>query len=142
MHTIQQILEKKGHDIHWIDPASSVFDAVRRMAELGIGALLVTEEGAPVGMMSERDYARKVILEGKSSRETRVAEIMSTKLVTIEPTATADAGLALMTRKRIRHLPVMADGQLVGMVSIGDLVNAVIDDQQNLIEQLERYVTG
>lgn len=142
MHTIQQILDKKGHDIHWIDPGSSVFDAVRRMAELGIGALLVTRDGQPIGMMSERDYARKVILEGRSSRETRVAEIMSATLITIEPNATADAGLTLMTKKRIRHLPVIADGQLQGMVSIGDLVNAVIDDQQNLIEQLERYVTG
>lgn len=142
MHTIHQILESKGHDTHWVAPDSSVFDAIRRMAELGIGALLVMRNGDPVGMFSERDYARKVILEGRSSRETKVADIMSSPLVTIESRATADAGLALMTKKRIRHLPVMDDGQLKGVVSIGDLVNAVIDDQSQLIEQLERYVTG
>jgi len=142
VHTIQQILDRKGHDIHWIEPDSSVFDAVRRMAELGIGALLVTEDDRPVGMMSERDYARKVILEGRSSRETKVGDIMSAPLITIEPEAAADAGLALMTQKRIRHLPVMDGDALKGVVSIGDLVNAVIDDQHHLIEQLERYVTG
>ena len=93
-------------------------------------------------MLSERDYARKVILEGRSSRETKVESIMSAPLVTIEGRAEADAGLALMTQKRIRHLPVIDDGELKGVVSIGDLVNAVIDDQSQLIEQLERYVTG
>lgn len=142
MHTIHQILERKGHEVHWVSPDSSVYDAVRRMAELGIGALLVMRDGKPAAMLSERDYARKVILEGRSSRETRVSEIMSEKLVTIEGQATADAGLALMTRKRFRHLPVVDGSELVGVVSIGDLVNAVIDDQHKLIEQLERYVTG
>ncbi len=142
MHTIDQILDRKGRDTHWVAPDSSVFDAIRRMAELGIGALLVMDNGTPVGMLSERDYARKVILEGKSSRETKVSAIMSAPLVTIEGRATADAGLALMTKKRIRHLPVLDDGELKGVVSIGDLVNAVIDDQSLLIEQLERYVTG
>jgi len=142
MHTIDQILDRKGHDTHWIAPDSSVFDAIRRMAELGIGALLVMRDGEAVGMLSERDYARKVILEGRSSRETKVESIMSAPLVTIEGRAEADAGLALMTQKRIRHLPVIDDGELKGVVSIGDLVNAVIDDQSQLIEQLERYVTG
>lgn len=142
MQTIHQILDRKGSEIHWIPPDSSVFDAIRRMAELGIGALLVMRDGKPVGMLSERDYARKVILEGRSSRETRVSDIMSSPLVTIEGQATAEAGLALMTKKRIRHLPVISDGELKGVVSIGDLVNAVIDGQSHLIEQLERYVTG
>lgn len=142
MQTIHQILERKGSDIHWVAPDSSVFEAIRRMAELGIGALLVMKDGRPVGMLSERDYARKVILEGRSSRETTVEDIMSAPLITIRGNATADAGLALMTRKRVRHLPVIDDSELMGVVSIGDLVNAVIDDQQNLIEQLERYVTG
>jgi len=142
MHTIHQILDQKGTDIHWVSPDDSVLDAVRRMAEKGIGALLVMNRGEPVGLMSERDYARKVILEGKRSRDTRVGEIMSSPLISIEGRATADAGLALMTRHKIRHLPVVDDGKLVGLVSIGDLVDAVIDDQQRLIDQLERYVTG
>lgn len=142
MHTIQQILEIKGHDIYSVEPDSIVFDAVRKMAELGVGALLVMENTQPVGMMSERDYARKVILEGRRSRETRVSEIMSTPLVTIDRHAKAREGLALMTEKRIRHLPVMDDNQLLGVVSIGDLVNKVIEDQKYLIDQLERYVAG
>lgn len=142
MQTIHQILDRKGSDIHWIAPDSSVFEAIRRMAELGIGALLVMQDGKPAGMLSERDYARKVILEGKASRDTPVESIMSAPLISITGAATADAGLALMTKKRIRHLPVIDDGDLKGVVSIGDLVNAVIDDQSQLIEQLERYVTG
>ncbi len=142
MHTINQILEHKGNDIHWVSPEDSVLDAVRQMAEKGIGALLVMKDGEPIGMMSERDYARKVILEGKRSRDTRVNEVMSSPLISIEGRATADAGLALMTRHKIRHLPVVVDARLTGVVSIGDLVDAVIDDQQRLIDQLERYVTG
>lgn len=142
MHTVNQILSRKGNDIHWVSPQESVLDAVRQMAEKGIGALLVMKDDDPVGMMSERDYARKVILEGKRSRDTQVSEVMSSPLITIEGRATADAGLALMTRHKIRHLPVVDDGKLIGVVSIGDLVDAVIDDQQRLIDQLERYVTG
>ncbi|MCA1779764.1 MAG: CBS domain-containing protein [Xanthomonadaceae bacterium] len=142
MHTIHQILEHKGRDIHWIAPHNSVYEAIHHMAELGIGALLVMQQDKPVGMVSERDYARKVILEGRRSRDTRVDEIMSKTLITIAGAATADAGLALMTRNRIRHLPVVDNNELIGVVSIGDLVNAVIDDQQLLIDQLERYVTG
>ncbi|MFU8878706.1 MAG: CBS domain-containing protein, partial [Wenzhouxiangellaceae bacterium] len=142
MHTIHQILDHKGRHLHWVAPESSVYDAIHKMAELGIGALLVMDIGQPVGMVSERDYARKVILEGKSSRQTRVGEIMSSPLISIPGNATADTGLAVMTRHRIRHLPVIDDDELIGLVSIGDLVNAVIDDQQLLIEQLERYVTG
>lgn len=142
MHTIHQILDHKGRDVLSVAPDSTVYEAIRKMAEMGIGALLVMRDGEPVGMLSERDYARKVILEGRGSRETRVEEIMSGPLITIEGRATADAGLALMTKNRIRHLPVVDEGELIGVVSIGDLVNAVIDDQQQLIEQLERYVTG
>ncbi|MDT8437873.1 MAG: CBS domain-containing protein [Wenzhouxiangellaceae bacterium] len=142
MHTIHQILKQKGNDVHWVGPDSTVFDAIRKMAELGVGALLVMREGKPVGMLSERDYARKVILEGKRSRECQVGDIMSSSLISIDGRASAEAGLALMSNKHIRHLPVIDDGKLVGMVSIGDLVNAVIADQQQLIEQLERYVTG
>lgn len=142
MHTIHQILDHKGSDILWVAPDSTVFDAIRKMAEKGIGALLVMHEDKPVGMFSERDYARKVILEGRSSRDTKVKDIMSGSLITIDGRATAEAGLALMTRERVRHLPVIDGGKLVGLVSIGDLVNAVIDDQKLLIQQLERYVAG
>ncbi len=142
MHTIQQILETKGQAIHSVTPDSIVLDAIRSMAELGIGALLVIKDGEPVGMMSERDYARKVILEGRQSRETRVEDIMSSPLITIDQSAKAREGLALMTEKRIRHLPVMQGERLVGVVSIGDLVHTVIQDQKHLIEQLERYVSG
>lgn len=142
MHTIRQILAAKGDALWTVSPDDRVIDAVRQMAERGVGALLVMQDGQPVGMFSERDYARKVILAGRSSRETNVGEIMSTTLTTVSPRAVAEEGLALMTRKRVRHLPVVEDGELLGLVSIGDLVNVVIEDQQALIEQLERYVTG
>jgi CBS domain-containing protein len=142
MHNIRHIIAEKGQEIWSVRSDQTVYDAIHRMAELGIGALLVIDDGDLVGLVSERDYARKVILEGKRSRECPIKEIMSTSLITIDPRATANEGLALMTRKRIRHLPVIEDGALLGVVSIGDLVNAVIGDQQALIEQLERYVSG
>jgi len=142
MHNIRHVLGEKGKDIWSVHSTQTVYEAVRTMAELGVGALMVIDEQKLVGMFSERDYARKVILEGKASRETIVAEVMSSPPVTIHPQATAQEGLALMTQKRFRHLPVMEDGTLLGLVSIGDLVNAVIDDQQALIQQLERYVAG
>ena len=142
MHTIRQILAEKGNEIWSVSPDDSVLDGIRHMAERGVGALMVMRDGELVGMFSERDYARKIILAGKSSRDTHVNDIMSPDVVTISPLATADEGLALMTRKRFRHLPVIEDGQVIGLVSIGDLVNAIIGDQQQLIEQLERYVSG
>lgn len=142
VHTIRQILNEKGREIHSVAPDDTVYEAIRRMAELGIGALLVMDGEQLVGVISERDYARKVILEDRRSRETKVQDIMTTKVITIEASASADAGLALMTRRKFRHLPVMDDEELVGVVSIGDLVNAVLGDQQHLIEQLERYVAG
>lgn len=142
MHNVRQILEQKGSVIWSVGPDDLVIDAVRRMAEHGVGAMLVMADGEMKGMFSERDYARKVILAGRASRETRVHEVMTTPLVTVDPRATAEEGLALMTRKRIRHLPVVEKGVLLGLVSIGDLVNAVIGDQRLLIEQLESYVRG
>lgn len=142
MHNVRQILEEKGSEIWSVSPDEFVIEAVREMARHGVGAMLVMEDGQMKGMFSERDYARKVILADKSSRETRVAEVMTAPLVTVDPRATAEEGLALMTRKRIRHLPVVEDGKLLGLVSIGDLVNAVLGDQQRLIEQLESYVRG
>ncbi|MGY6629954.1 MAG: CBS domain-containing protein [Wenzhouxiangella sp.] len=142
MHTIRQVISDKGTDIWSVDSSQTVYEAVRYMAERGVGAVPVIDDGQLQGMFSERDYARKVILEGKASRDTLVRDVMSSPVITIAPNALADEGLALMTRKRIRHLPVMEKGQLIGLVSIGDLVNVVIGDQQHLIEQLERYVTG
>jgi len=142
MHNIRHILSQKGDDIWSVESTQTVYNAVRTMAELGVGALMVIDDGQLVGMFSERDYARKVILEGRASRETPVSEVMSSPIVTIHPQATAQEGLALMTQKRFRHLPVVDDNGLLGLVSIGDLVNVVIDDQQALIAQLERYVSG
>lgn len=142
MHNIRHILSQKGDEIWSVESTQTVYNAVRTMAELGVGALMVIDDGQLVGMFSERDYARKVILEGRASRETPVSEVMSSPIVTIHPQATAQEGLALMTQKRFRHLPVVDDNGLLGLVSIGDLVNAVIDDQQALIAQLERYVSG
>jgi len=142
MHTIRQILAEKGDQIWSVHPKDTVYDTIRLMATKGVGALLVMDEDKLHGIISERDYARKVILEGRSSRETEVGEICSAPAITVSPRATAEEGLALMTNKRIRHLPVVEQGELLGVVSIGDLVNAVIGDQQQLIEQLERYVIG
>lgn len=142
MHNIRHVLSEKGGDIWSVTSTQTVYEAVRTMAELGVGALMVIDNEQLVGMFSERDYARKVILEGRASRETQVFEVMSSPPITIHPQATAQEGLALMTQKRFRHLPVTEEGKLLGLVSIGDLVNAVIDDQQSLIAQLERYVTG
>lgn len=142
MHNIRQILEGKGNEIWSVSPDDFVIEAVREMARYRVGAMLVMQDGEMKGMFSERDYARKVILADRSSRETRVKEVMTTPLITIDPRATAEEGLALMTSKRVRHLPVVENGKLIGLVSIGDLVNAVIVDQQRLIEQLESYVRG
>jgi CBS domain-containing protein len=142
MHTIRQILAEKGQDIWSVGPDETVLDGIRQMAERGVGALMVMSGDELLGIFSERDYARKVILEGKSSRETRVRDIMSAPAITITPRAMSDEGLALMTRKKIRHLPVVENDRVIGLVSIGDLVDAIIGDQQQLIEQLERYVSG
>ncbi len=142
MQTIRQILSTKGDQIWSVTVKDTVYDAIRLMASKGIGALIVMNEGELHGIISERDYARKVILEGRSSRDTLVGDICSSPAITISPRATAEEGLALMTRKRIRHLPVVEKGELLGVISIGDLVNTVLGDQQQLIEQLERYVTG
>ena len=142
MHTIRQILAEKGQDIWSVGPDETVLDGVRQMAERGVGALMVMSGDELLGIFSERDYARKVILEGKSSRETLVRDIMSSPAITITPRAMSEEGLALMTRKKIRHLPVVDNDRVIGLVSIGDLVDAIIGDQQQLIEQLERYVSG
>ncbi len=142
MKTVQQLLEAKGREIWTVQPYSSVFDALALMADKEIGALVVTDGNKPVGVLSERDYARKVILKGRASQDTLVADIMSTDVVTASPTTTIDECMALMTECRIRHLPVVDGGALVGIVSIGDLVKAIIAEQQFTIEQLEQYING
>lgn len=142
MHTIRQVLGNKGEQVFSVSTDDTVLKAIHEMATKGVGALLVMDDGRLYGVFSERDYARKIILAGRSSRETRVGEVCSTPAVTIDPGATAQQGLAKMTEKRFRHLPVVEDDRLIGIVSIGDLVNAVLHDQKQLIDQLERYVTG
>lgn len=141
MKTIRQILEEKGTQVWTIAPAQTVFDALTTMGEKEIGALTVVANGELVGIISERDYARKVILKGKTSRETQVQEIMSTDVITTDPVRTVQECLGVMTDKHIRHLPVLEAGQLVGIVSIGDLVKAIIAEQEFMIEQLEGYIT-
>ncbi len=140
--TIKQLLDKKGRQVHTIGPDESVFEAIRRMAELGIGALVVTEGEKPVGIVTERDYARKVILKGRSSKETPVRAIMSEKLIYIRPEQTIEEAMAIMTEKKIRHLPVMEEGRLAGIISIGDVVKAIIENQQFVIDQLTNYIHG
>jgi CBS domain-containing protein len=140
MHNIRDILREKGTKVRSIDPATTVYDALSLMAEHGIGALLVMESGKPVGLFSERDYARKLALQGLRSRDTAVRAIMSSPVLTISPDASVQQGLEKMTEKFVRHLPVVDGSGVVGMVSIGDLVKAVIQDQQALIEQLESYL--
>jgi CBS domain-containing protein len=124
-----------------IEPSASVYDAIELMAEKGIGALLVMEAGKLVGILSERDYARKIILQGRASKSTAVKEIMTSRVAYTDPEQDIQECMALMTDKRIRHLPVLESGQLCGVVSIGDLVKAIIDEQKFIIEQLERYIT-
>ncbi len=140
MHSIRDILREKGKTVRSIDPEVTVFDALGQMADAGIGALLVLEGGKPVGLFSERDYARKLALRGLRSRETPVRAIMSSPVLTISPDASVQQALSMMTEKYIRHLPVVDGSGVVGMVSIGDLVKAVIQDQESLIEQLESYL--
>jgi signal-transduction protein with cAMP-binding, CBS, and nucleotidyltransferase domain len=140
MKTVNQVLETKGRTVWSIQQIASVFDAIKLLAEKGIGALLVMDGGRPVGIVSERDYARKVVLQGKSSRQTLVRAIMSRPVIHASPDQTIDECMALMTEKHIRHLPVLERGNVVGLVSIGDLVRATIADQKFLIEQLERYI--
>jgi len=141
MQTVEQILNNKGSAVWSIAPDETVFAALKLMGEKEIGALTVVENGWLIGIVSERDYARKVILKGRTSRDTLVKEIMSAPAIVTGLDQTVEQCMQVMTEKRIRHLPVMDDGRLVGVISIGDLVKAVIAEQQFLIEQLESYIT-
>lgn len=140
--TVGRLLEEKSSVVWTVEPDAAVYEALEIMADKGIGALVVVEGEALAGIMSERDYARKVILLDRGSRETQVAEIMTAKVLTVSPDQTLGECMALMTDRRIRHLPVVADGKLAGLISIGDVVRAVIDEQRFMIEQLESYITG
>ncbi len=139
---VSQILAHKGRDVWSIRSTDSVYDALAELADKGVGALVVVDDGDLKGILSERDYARKIILHGRDSASTRVADIMTSELVTVVPTQSVNDCMQIMTEHRIRHLPVVDEGRLVGVVSIGDVVKAVIEDQRFLIEQLESYITS
>jgi CBS domain-containing protein len=140
MITVRQLLDKKGRQIFSIGPGAAVLEAIRLMAERHVGALLVMEGETLSGIVSERDYARKVILMGRSSADTPVRDIMTVAVVTVQPETPVEKCMQVMTERRVRHLPVIEAGRVVGMVSIGDLVKAVIAEQQQHIEQLESYI--
>ncbi len=142
MAKVKEILELKGRNVWAIEPDASVYDAMRRMADKGIGALRVIEGEQLRGIVSERDYARKVILQGRSSRTTQVSEIMTTRVAYAELDQDIEECMAIMTEKRIRHLPVIDAGRVIGVISIGDLVKSIIAEQKFIIEQLERYING
>jgi len=143
MKTAADVLQAKAYQsVLTVPPTASVFDALKLMAAKNIGALLVMEGEAVAGIISERDYARKIILMSRSSRETPVSEIMTSAVMYVRPTQTTEECMVLMTENRLRHLPVMDGGKLVGLVSIGDLVKSIISDQKFMIEQLEHYISG
>jgi CBS domain-containing protein len=142
MKTVRQLLQVKGDYVCSVSPETTILGALKLMAEKNVGALLVLQNGELVGIFSERDYARKVVLRGKSSRETQVREVMTVKVDCVNPSQSVHDCMGLMTEKHIRHLPVIEENQLVGVISIGDVVKAVISDQEFTIEQLESYITG
>lgn len=142
MNTVRDILQAKGNDIWSVTPETSVFDALQLMSEKNIGAVPVLQAGRIVGIFSERDYARKLILHGKSSKETQVQTVMSKRVYTANLDTNIQECMTLMTEKHIRHIPVVLDGKPAGMVSIGDVVKCIIEDQAFMINQLEKYITG
>lgn len=142
MTVVAQLLKHKGDTIYSVDPEAPVLEAIRLMAEYGIGALLVMQGHRLIGVVSERDYARKVILKGRSSSETLVRQIMSSPVLTVRPDQSVRECMQLVTDRRIRHLPVVEGERVVGVLSIGDLVRAVLEEQQKTIEELEQYIRG
>jgi CBS domain-containing protein len=142
MTTVKQILDTKGYTVWSIHPQESVFAAIEQMAEKEVGALVVLEDDALVGIISERDYARKVILKGRSSHETAVQDIMTPHVICVRLDQSIEECMTLVTERRIRHLPVLANRRVVGIISIGDLVKTIIAEQQFMIEQLEHYISG
>ncbi len=142
MIKVRQLIDRKGRTLYSVEPEDPVLEAIRQMADHHVGALLVMKGTELQGIISERDYARKVILHGRSSAESPVWQIMSSPVITVSPEQTVQDCMQLMTERRVRHLPVIDNGRVVAMVSIGDLVKAVIQEQTEHIEQLERYIAG
>ncbi len=142
MKTVKDVLESKGFDFSAIAPDASVLEATRRMADQGIGSLLVMKSDKLVGLLSERDIVYTLVHQGKPAEKTPVAEIMSTQVLCVTSQQTVEECMALMTEKRVRHLPVVEEGGIIGVISIGDAVKAIIADQQFVIEQLENYISG
>jgi CBS domain-containing protein len=142
MSTVKDLLTAKGSSVSTISTQAKVYEALALMAEKDIGALVVVSEGKVVGVISERDYARKVVLKGRFSKETAVKDVMSSLDATVKPSQTVEECMAIMTEKRHRHLPVMDNGKLVGIISIGDLVKSIISNQKFMIENLENYISG
>jgi CBS domain-containing protein len=142
MALVVEVLKRKGHTVHSIEPSQRVLEAVRLMAQHGVGALLVMQGAQLLGVVSERDYARKVVLQGRSSNDTAVQQIMSSPVLTVRPEQSVSECMQIMTDNRVRHLPVVEHQRVVGVVSIGDLVRTVVEEQQQTIEQLEQYIRG
>jgi len=142
MRTVRQLLADKPAEVHAVAPEAPVIEAIRLMADKSVGALVVLRGGALAGILSERDYARKVVLQGRSSADTPVSAIMTAEVLTVAPDTSVPACMRKMTERRIRHLPVVEEGRVVGVISIGDLVKAVMADQQEQLEQLQRYIAG
>lgn len=142
MLTVRELLAKKGSEVWSVSPDATVYDALQLMAARNVGAVLVLDDGDLAGILSERDYARQVILKGKASRDTPVRDIMTTSVVSVSPDRTIDDCMALMTERRIRHLPVLQSDVLLGVLSIGDVVKAVISEKEFHIEQLESYIAS
>ena len=142
MSTVRNILQKKGNDVYSISPDKSVYDALEELEENNLGSLVVVEKGKLIGVFTERDYARKVILKGRSSKETLVRDIMSSRPIFVNPDNTLEDCMRLMSDKFIRHLPVLDDDQLVGVISIGDVVRYIIDEKDFIIGNLEHYIRG
>lgn len=142
MITVRQLLKSKGNDVWHVSPSTTVYDALTLMGEKGVGALPVVEEGKLAGIFSERDYARKVILKGRSSLDTPVAEVMTPKVLTVQLDEAMEECMELMTNKHVRHLPVLENDQLVGIISIGDVVKEIITDRERFIVDLQNYIEG
>jgi CBS domain-containing protein len=142
MTTVKHVLDKKGRDVHSIHPDASVFDALKRMAENDIGSLIVLEGDKLVGIITERHYSREIALKGRTSPATLVRDIMSTRVMFARPEQSVEECMAVMTARAVRHLPVLENKRVVGIVSIGDMVKSVIDDQKFIIEELEHFIHG
>ena len=142
MTAVRHILDHKGHQVWSVHPGDTVYDAIKMMADKDVGALMVLDAGKIVGIVTEQDYARNVFLKGRASPQTLVGEIMGRDVIFVEPDKSIEECMAIMSAKRVRHLPVISGGELLGIVSIGDLVKSIISDREFVIEQLEHYIRG